>query len=589
MAGRKIGLAIGINDYSDPKLSNLRFAKKDAEEMRTVLLNPDIGRFDAIIPLVNETKNNVKKGIEKLLLKDATFDDLVLIYFSGHGKLNSKLELNLILKDTETDYLLSTALHYNFITDCIEESKCKKVVIILDCCHSGAAGTKGEVFVKPLSETSGSGTFILSATTGLNLAKEVPELENGIFTHFLLEGLRKGDADLGGDGLIDILELYEYASKKCNDEYSQVTTITNKFEERIVIGKNPLKIRENEYELKKSRLLEEFISQLSPRILDESLTILRINYENPSSLDKVEVDIHRLLESFLKGELSVENYSVAVQHLKGISLKAPILQNGSRGGISKYEVPNIGNTWSYETSRESDISKTFSSPSTDMEFVLIPAGKFMMGSPSEEQSRYDDEGPVHEVTIKNSFYIGKYPVTQKQWKKVMGNNPSNFKGEDRPVKSVSWVDVHEFVKKLNEKEGADKYRLPSEAEWEYACRAGTQTRYSFGDDESKLNKYAWYDKNSGSGTHPVGQKKPNSWNLYDMHGNVWEWVQDGWHDKYEGAPSDGSAWEDGNSSFRVFRGGSWHFDARYCRSAVRNWFDPSDRDGDVGFRLLRKL
>ena len=133
--------------------------------------------------------------------------------------------------------------------------------------------------------------------------------------------------------------------------------------------------------------------------------------------------------------------------------------------------------------------------------------------------------------------MGKYPVTQKQWKKVMGNNPSNFKGEDRPVESVSWEDVQEFVKKLNEKEGTDKYRLPSEAEWEYACRAGTQTRYSFGDDESKLNEYAWYDKNSGSETHPVGQKKPNSWDLYDMHGNVWEWVQDRWHDKYKGAPS----------------------------------------------------
>ena len=129
-----------------------------------------------------------------------------------------------------------------------------------------------------------------------------------------------------------------------------------------------------------------------------------------------------------------------------------------------------------------------------MEFVLIPAGEFMMGSPSNEKGRYDDEGPVHKVTIKNSFYMGKYPVTQKQWKKVMGNNPSNFKGEDRPVENVSWEDVHEFVKKLNEKEGTDKYRLPSEAEWEYACRAGTQTRYSFGDDESKLNEYAWYDQ-----------------------------------------------------------------------------------------------
>ncbi|MDQ1252616.1 MAG: hypothetical protein QG646_1738 [Euryarchaeota archaeon] len=588
MTGRKIGLSIGINDYSDPKLSNLHFAKKDAEEMRTVLLNPDIGRFDEIIPFVNETKYNVKKGIEKLLLKDATFDDLVLIYFSGHGKQDSKFELNLLLKDTETDYLLSTALHYNFITYCIEQSKCKKVVIILDCCHSGAAGIKGDV-LKTLSETSGSGTFILSATTGSNLAKEVPELENGIFTYFLLEGLRKGDADLGGDGLIDILELYEYASKKCNDEYSQVTTITNKFEERIVIGKNPLKIRANEYELKKSRLLEEFISQLSPRILDESLTILRKNYEKPSSLEKVEVDIHRLLESFLEGELSVENYSIAVQHLKGISIKAPILQSDSNRNILKPGVPNIRNIRINEASGIQEIPKTFTSPSTGMKFVLIPAGKFTMGSPLEEQGRYDDEGPAHQVTIKNSFYMGKYPVTQKEWKEVMENNPSNFKGTYRPVECVSWEDVQEFVKKLNEKESTDKYRLPSEAEWEYSCRAGTQTRYSFGDDKSKLNEYAWYGNNSGSETHPVGYKKPNSWGLYDMHGNVWEWVQDKWHNNYNGSTFDGGAWEDGNDSGRVDRGGSWYGDTRNCRSANRRRSHLGYRGNILGFRLLRKL
>ena len=444
MAGRKIGLVIGTNGYLDPKLTNLHFAVKDAEEMRVVLLNPDIGGFDEIIPLVDETKYNVKKGIEKLLLIDATFDDLILIYFSGHGKLDFKFELNLLLKDTEMGYLVSTALHYNFITDCIEQSMCKKVVIILDCCHGGAAGIKGDIS-KTLSETSGSGTFILSATTGSNLAKEVQELENGIFTHFLLEGLRNGNADLGDDGLIDILELYEYASKKCNDEYSQVTTIKSKFEERIVIGKNPLRIRKNEYELKKSRLLEEFVSQLPPRILDESLTILRKNYENSSTLEKVELDIHRLLESFLKGELSVENYSIAVQHLKGINIKTPTLQNGTRRSVSRPDVPNIENTGTHEASEKSDLPETFTSSSTGMEFVLIPAGEFIMGS--------ENWGPVHKVTIEDSFYMGKYPVTQKQWKEVMGSNPSYFEGDDLPVESVSWYNIQEFIRKLNSMDG----------------------------------------------------------------------------------------------------------------------------------------
>ncbi|MEA3324727.1 MAG: formylglycine-generating enzyme family protein [Euryarchaeota archaeon] len=225
-----------------------------------------------------------------------------------------------------------------------------------------------------------------------------------------------------------------------------------------------------------------------------------------------------------------------------------------------------------------------------MKFTLIPAGEFMMGS----EDGFDDEKPVHKVRIGKPFYLGTYPVTQAEWKAVMGNNPSHFKGDDLPVESVSWDDVQEFIKKLNEKEGTDKYRLPSEAEWEYACRAGTNTRYSFGDSESKLGDYAWYDYNSGSKTHPVGKKKPNPGGLYDMHGNVWEWVQDRWHSNYDGAPTDGSAWESGDGAHRVLRGGSWGGNARYCRSADRRHDDPGYRNSNdpgyrrdyLGFRLL---
>jgi len=214
-----------------------------------------------------------------------------------------------------------------------------------------------------------------------------------------------------------------------------------------------------------------------------------------------------------------------------------------------------------------------------------------------------DEGPTHEVIFKNPFFIGKYPVTQKQWEKVMGNNPSRFKGEDRPVEMVSWIGVHKFVEKLNEKESTDKYRLPSESEWEYACRAGTQTRYHFSNDESKLGEYAWYsgydtyeewEKNKDKilkecETHPVGQKKPNPWGLYDLHGNVWEWCRDTWHDNYNGAPSDGSAWEIGSNSARVNRGGSWNRSARICRSAARSRIVPGYHSVNLGFRLLRNL
>ncbi len=185
--------------------------------------------------------------------------------------------------------------------------------------------------------------------------------------------------------------------------------------------------------------------------------------------------------------------------------------------------------------------------------------------------------------------MGKYEVTQKQWREVMGTSPSDFKGDDLPVEMVSWDDVQQFIKKLNEKESPNKYRLASEAEWEYAARAGTTTSYSFSDNSTKLVDYAWYAANSKSMTHPVGQKKPNAWGLYDMHGNVWEWVQDGYNGNYNGAPTDGSSWESGSVVYRVGRGGGWSDYAGYCRSVDRSGYVPADRRSSIGFRLLRDL
>lgn len=237
----------------------------------------------------------------------------------------------------------------------------------------------------------------------------------------------------------------------------------------------------------------------------------------------------------------------------------------------------------------SEITDVFTSSSTGMEFVLIPAGEFHMNTVSKDKDRSDYESQAHKVTIKNSFYMGKSSVTQKQWKNIMGTSPSHFKGETRPVEMISWEEVQEFVQKLNAIENTDKYRLPSEAEWEYACRAGTQTRYFFGDNESKLNEYAWCVENSGRKTHPVGQKDPNPWGLSDMYGNVWEWVQDKWHDDYNLAPSDGCAWEDGDNFYRVSRGCSWYCNSGSCSSVARISREPESHFANLGFRLLREL
>jgi len=214
----------------------------------------------------------------------------------------------------------------------------------------------------------------------------------------------------------------------------------------------------------------------------------------------------------------------------------------------------------------------------NLEMVDIPAGKFMMGSDED-----DREKPIHEVTV-NAFKMGKYPVIQSQYEAVMGTNPSYFSGNPQnPVENVLWSEAQAFCEKLSELTG-QKYRLPTEAEWEYACRAGTHTRYYFGDDEKQLGEYAWYSQNSYSTTHPVGQKNPNNWGLYDMHGNVWEWCEDGWHNNYQNAPKDGSSWNNNRSQNRVLRGGSWNYNPRYCRSAYRNIND--SRYGNYGFRVV---
>ena len=171
----------------------------------------------------------------------------------------------------------------------------------------------------------------------------------------------------------------------------------------------------------------------------------------------------------------------------------------------------------------------------------------------------------------------------------MGNSPSFFKGDDLPVEQVSWNDVQEFIKKLNENEGTDKYRLPTEAEWEYSARVGISTMYSYGNNTSELGDYAWYDRNSNGTTHVVGQKKPNPWGLYDLHGNVWEWVQDSWHETYDGAPSDGSAWVSNDTLFKVRRGGVFRQGIDESRSAMRLNEHQDGRYSGVGFRIVKDI
>ena len=231
-----------------------------------------------------------------------------------------------------------------------------------------------------------------------------------------------------------------------------------------------------------------------------------------------------------------------------------------------------------------------------MEFVWIEPGVFRMGLPLRRRDRGSDEGPEHEVELSQGFWLSKYEVTQGQWEAVMGTRP--WSGQkyvqdhpSHPAVYISWNDVQEFIGRLNASVGDSLYRLPSEAEWEYACRAGSKTRWSFGDDEQQLTHYAWYSENAADVdeyyAHAVGTKRPNPWGLHDMHGNVWEWVQDGYdEDYYKRSPRVDPPGPTASSN-RIVRGGSFARDAQRIRGTFRGRALPSYRNVDTGVRLLR--
>jgi formylglycine-generating enzyme required for sulfatase activity len=286
-------------------------------------------------------------------------------------------------------------------------------------------------------------------------------------------------------------------------------------------------------------------------------------------IDRTETKVKQALISNLQG-LKLEQIEVVTVNKIG-----KIIQRQQR--IARYFIEDLGN-------------------SVSLEMTAIPGGNFMMGSPKNELKRRDNESPQHQVTVP-SFFIGKYPVTQAQYQAIMGTNPSYFKGSNRPVEQVSWNNAVAFCEKLSQKIGKT-YRLPSEAQWEYACRAGTTTPFHFGETITTdlANYYGQLTYGQGakgvyrSQTREVGSfGVANNFGLYDMHGNVWEWCQDNWHSNYEGAPTDGSAWLDieWNANAKLVRGGSWVFNPGNSRSACR--YDYNLLDGNynhIGFRVV---
>ncbi|MFL9826246.1 formylglycine-generating enzyme family protein [Rhodoplanes sp. SY1] len=243
--------------------------------------------------------------------------------------------------------------------------------------------------------------------------------------------------------------------------------------------------------------------------------------------------------------------------------------------------------------------------SIGMEFVAIPAGTFLMGASPNDREASEGERPRHSVTITKPFFLGRHEVTLAQWEAVMGSSPytqsrsnpfydlpgmaQRLRHPDNPA-TVSWNDAQEFIRRLNAAEGRDRYRLPTEAEWEYAARAGTTTIYSFGDDARDLGRHAWFGESFASGsTHAVGRKDPNPWGLYDIHGNVWEWVQDWYDERYYVVSPEVDPPGPPTGTRKVVRGGSWHETGTGWRSSARRPYEPVYRGISIGFRVVMRV
>jgi formylglycine-generating enzyme required for sulfatase activity len=226
----------------------------------------------------------------------------------------------------------------------------------------------------------------------------------------------------------------------------------------------------------------------------------------------------------------------------------------------------------------------YEGPVPGMVFAVIPYGDFQMGSGIAGT----DETPQHQVRLE-TFGMMTTEVTQAQWKAVMGTNHSWTQGDSLPVESITYLDAAMFVTKLNHKNPGKRYHLPSEAEWEYACRAGTTGTTYLGDADSNLSRIAWYKTNAGNKTHPVAKLEPNAWGLYDMLGNVWEWCEDFYHENYNGAPNDGSAWLIPDGDSRIMKGGSYYDDSRSCRCAERARFQQTTKKYHQGFRIAETI
>ncbi|MEB3190581.1 MAG: SUMF1/EgtB/PvdO family nonheme iron enzyme [Snowella sp.] len=595
-------ICIGINHYH--YLQDLTCAVNDAEKMHVWL--KETAKFEKTYlftdnsPVIEDMSESFPSEPTCATLSywlDRRFPpkskpplslgDSLWFFFSGHG-VQEQGQHYLLTKDSflSAENAVSSAINLAWITEKLRQSGAGNIMLFVDACRSVAKSGLG-IELQPEQ-----GIISIASCRPREKSYEIEALNHGSFTYALLESLQiQGENNCAtverlAKRLKDrVATLNREYKKPVQTPYTRIEPETKNhlifLPERIQPTLNDIAV------LKNNAFKAEFI--LNDLKLAQMLWHRLVPYDQDEAIDRLTEIRLKLRQPGLNSTVSLPSESIQTSSPKS---------------------PNSSSSPSLQV-----LTQTLSG-NIKLEMVKIPAGSFTMGSPDTDDMAYGDEKPQHRVNLQE-FYLGKYPVTQEQYQAVMGSNPSYFENNPKnPVEQVSWDDAQEFCKKLNQLTGKE-FRLPTEAEWEYACRAGTQTRYYFGDDQSVLKEYAWYGDNSGDSllntvkiwdadpngdnyykklmdnnckTHPVGKKKPNNWGLYDMSGNVWEWCEDPWHDSYANKPdnikNDGNIiWSSSDELLRVLRGGSWDYNSRDCRSANRFRYDADVRIFNFGFRL----
>ncbi|PZO60692.1 MAG: peptidase C14 [Phormidesmis priestleyi] len=621
-------ICIGINEYYN--LTPLQYAVRDAVAMRDFFLKEVA--FEQVFYFADDsppiatphgpmrsvpTYANLKRFFRELFQQQVlSVGDNVWFFFAGHGELHEGHDY-LMPVDVDPGNVDETALKISDITASLRNSGADNTVLLLDACRS--QGRRSPVGFG--SETQ-KGIVTFYACSPRQSSYEIEELQQGAFTHALLESFQL----MGADSCATVERIDQYLRHR-------VPSLNQQYQKQI---QTPYTAVEP---LSKNCLI---LLPDRARLVDvQALKISAYRAERGTDLNFAE-------QLWIRVLAASPNDSEALEAIKGIAVKqaqqtlaesysspttagtrsidAPVTEQRTAfqsppavqpvNKVQRVAFPKVPDVAISGEAKGDPSSQRIESrcealgQGVSLELIPIPGGTFQMGSPEGQGN--DDERPQHQVTIK-PFLMGKYPVTQAQWKAVAAwpkvqrdlvSDPAYFKGDNCPVEEISWDEAVEFCERLSHKTGR-QYRLPSEAEWEYACRAGTKTHYHFGDAISGAQVGIDFLKNAiregsilGLGlyederetyrakTMEVGCFPVNAFGLYDMHGNVWEWCLDHWHNNYEGASTDGSAWiKGGKASRRLLRGGSWNNIPRYCRSAYRSLITPDDRDDDVGFRV----